>query len=111
MKLLASTLILIACLGFLAYTNPDMDSYDQFINQRIQAKTGQSKDPLQGMIGSVLGGVASRLMVQQTERNDYIIFSAYDTAIGNRHIRAIGLVNHFYLTEDQVFKDQAPQSP
>jgi len=111
MKLLASTLIVIAFLGFLAYTNPDMDSYDQFINQRIQAKAGQAKDPLQGMIGSVLGGVASRLMVQQTERKDYIIFSAYDTAIGNKHIRAIGIVNHFYLTENQVFQNQAPQSP
>ncbi|WP_374089175.1 DUF4359 domain-containing protein [Methylomicrobium lacus] len=111
MKLLASTLILLAFLGFLAYTNPSMDSYDQFINQRILDKAGQAKDPLQGMIGSVLGGVASRLMVQQTERKDYIIFSAYDTVIGNSHIRAIGLVNHFYLTEDQVFKDQALQSP
>ncbi|WP_024297471.1 DUF4359 domain-containing protein [Methylomicrobium lacus] len=111
MKLLVSALILIAFFGFLAYTNPNIDSYDQFINQRIQAKTGQSNDPLQGMIGSVLGGVASRLMVQQTERKDYIFFSAYDTAIGNKHIRAIGIVNHFYLTEDQVFKDQALQSP
>jgi len=35
MKLLASTLILIAFLGFLAYTNPKMDSYDRFINQLI----------------------------------------------------------------------------
>ncbi|MEC4750188.1 DUF4359 domain-containing protein [Methylomicrobium sp. Wu6] len=111
MKLLASTLILIAFLGFLAYTNPKMDSYDRFINQRILEKTQKAKDPLQGMIGSVLGGFASRLMVQQTERKDYIIFSTYDTPIGNQHIRAIGILNHFYLTEDQVFENQVSQSP
>lgn len=110
MKLPVSTLILIAVLGFLAYTNPKMDGYDQFINQRILEKTRQANNPLEGMIGSVLGGFAAKLMAQQTQRKDYIVFSTYDTAIGDKHIRAIGVLNHFYLTEDQVFQDQSPQS-
>jgi len=105
MKLLASTLIVLVFLGFLAYTNPKLDNYDHFINQRILDKTQQANDPLQGMIGSVLGGVASRLMAQQTERKDYVFFSTYDTAIGSKHIRSVGILNQFYLTEDQVFKD------
>lgn len=111
MKLLASTLIPIAILGFLAYTNPKMDGYDQFINQRILEKTRHANDPLEGMIGSVLGGFAAKLLSQQTIRKDYIFFSRYDTAIGNKHIRSIGVLNHFYLTEDQVFQDQSSQSP
>lgn len=109
MKLLVSALILGAFLGFLAYTNPKMDGYDQFINQRILEKTGKAQDPLQGMIGSVLGGFAAKLLAQQTIRKDYIFFSTYDTAIGSRHVRSIGVLNHFYLTEDQVFQDQSPQ--
>lgn len=109
MKLLASTLILIALLGFLAYTNPKMEDYDQFINQRILEKTGKAQDPLQGMIGSVLGGFAAKLLAQQTRRKDYIFFSTYDTAIVNQHVRSIGILNHFYLTEDQVFQDQSRQ--
>lgn len=109
MKLLAATLIVLAFLGFLAYTNPKMDNYDRFINQRILDKTQKSNDPLQGMIGSVLGGVASRMIAQQTERKDYVFFSTYDTPIGNKHIRSIGILNQFYLTEDQVFKDPSSQ--
>ena len=101
MKLLASTLILIALLGLLVYTNPTMDSYDHFLNQRILEKTRQAKDPLAGMIGSVLGGFASKLLTRQTLRKDYIVFSTYDTAIDNSHLRSIGMLNHFYLTEDQ----------
>lgn len=111
MKLLISTLTLIAGLGFLAYTNPKMDGYDQFINQRILEKTGKAENPLEGMIGSVLGGFAAKMLTQQTLRKDYILFSTYDTAIGNKHIRSIGVLNHFYLTEDQVFQDQPLQSP
>lgn len=109
MKLLAFTLILIAFLGLLVYTNPKMDSYDQFINQRIIEETRQAKDPLEGMIGSFLGGFAAKVMAQQTLREDYIFFSTYDTAIGNDHIRSIGVLNHFYLTDNKAFKNQAAQ--
>jgi hypothetical protein len=105
MKLLATSLILIALCGFLAYTNPTMDGYDHFINQRIVEKTRQADTPIEGMIGSVLGGFAAKLMAQQTMRKDYFIFSTYDTAVGNKHIRSIGVMNHFYVTDDQVFQD------
>ncbi|MGJ0485286.1 MAG: DUF4359 domain-containing protein [Methylomicrobium sp.] len=111
MKLLTSTLILLAFLGFLAYTNPKMDGYDQFINQRILEKTRKAKDPLQGMIGSVLGGFAAKLLAQQTLRKDYIFFSTYDTPLGDKHIRSIGILNHFYLTDDQALQDPAIQFP
>ncbi|MGR8951940.1 MAG: DUF4359 domain-containing protein [Gammaproteobacteria bacterium] len=104
MKILASTLTLIAFLGLLAYTNPKLDSYDQFINQRILEKTREAKDPLEGMIGSMLGGFAAKLMARQTIRKDYLFFSTYDTAIGNNHIRSIGILNHFYLTDDEALR-------
>lgn len=106
MKLLAFTLLLIAALGLLVYTNPKMDAYDQFIEQRIHAETRKAKDPLAGMIGSFFGGFAAQVMTQQTRREDYIFFSTYDTAIGDKHWRAIGILNHFYPTDDQDFKKQ-----
>jgi hypothetical protein len=105
MKSLASVLGLIAVLGLLAYTNPRMDEYDQFINQRILEKSRNSQDPFGGMIGSVLGGFAAKLLARQTSRKDYIFFSTYDTALGEKHIRSIGILKHFYLTEDQVLQD------
>lgn len=106
MKLLAFTLLLIAVLGLLVYTNPKMDAYDQFIEQRIHEETRKAQDPLAGMIGSFLGGFAAKVMTQQTRRDDYIFFSTYDTALGDKHLRALGILNHFYTTDDQDFKKQ-----
>ena len=104
MKLFSVTLILIALFGLLAYTNPDINSYDQFISQRITEETRKEKDPVAGALGSLLGGFAANLMTTQTVRKDYVFFSTYDTAFGNEHLRAIGVLNNFYITEDPISK-------
>lgn len=101
MKLFSITLILIALLGLLAYTNPKMDNYDQFISQRITEETRKEKDPMAGALGSLLGGFAANLMTKQTVRKDYVFFSTYDAAFGNEHMKAIGILNNFYITEDR----------
>ena len=104
MKLFSITLILIALLGLLAYTNPKLDNYDQFIGQRITEETRKVNDPMAGALGSLLGGFAANLMAKQTVRDDYVFFSTYDTAFGNEHIRAIGVLNNFYITESPESK-------
>ena len=104
MKLFSITLILIALLGLLAYTNPKLDNYDQFISQRIIEETRKEKDPMAGALGSLLGGFAANLMTKQTVRNDYVFFSTYDTSFGNEHLRALGVLNNFYITENPEFK-------
>ena len=104
MKLFSFTLILIGLLGLLAYTNPKLDNYDQFISQRITEETRKEKDPLAGALGSLLGGFAANVMTKQTIRKDYIFFSTYDASFGNEHIRAIGVLNNFYITESPESK-------
>ena len=99
MKLFSIVLILIALFGLLAYTNPKLDNYDQFIGQRITEETRKAKDPMAGALGSLLGGFAANLMTKQTVRKDYVFFSTYDTAFGNEHIRTMGVLNNFYITE------------
>ena len=99
MKLFSIVLILIALLGLLAYTNPKLDNYDQFIGQRITEETRKQNDPMAGALGSLLGSFAANLMTKQTVRKDYVFFSTYDTAFGNEHIRAMGVLNNFYITE------------
>ncbi len=104
MKLFSITLILIALSGLLAYTNPGLNDYDQFISQRITEETKKQKDPVAGVLGSLLGGLTANLMTTQTVRKDYIFFSTYDTAFGNEHLRAIGVLNNFYTTESPQSK-------
>jgi hypothetical protein len=104
MKLFSITLILIALLGLLAYTNPKLDNYDQFIGQRITEETRKAKDPMAGALGSLLGDFAANLMTKQTVRKDYVFFSTYDTSFGIEHIRAMGVLNNFYITESPESK-------
>jgi hypothetical protein len=104
MKLFSITLILIALLGLLAYTNPSLNNYDQFISQRIIEETRKEKDPMAGALGSLLGSFAANLMTKQTVRKDYVFFSTYDTAFGNQHARAIGVLNNFYIMENPESK-------
>ncbi len=99
MKPFIIALFAISLLGLLTYTNPKLDSYDQFINQKIVEETGQQQDPLAGMMGSLLGGFAANLMTKQTLRKDYVLFSTYETPLGDQRIRAVGVLNNFYLTE------------
>jgi Domain of unknown function (DUF4359) len=106
MKLFSIFLILVALFGLLAYTNPKLDNYDQFISQRITEETRKEKDPLAGALGSLLGGFAANLITNQTVRKDYVFFSTYDTAFGNEHIRAIGVLNNLYITEEPEFKQR-----
>lgn len=104
MKLFSITLTLIAMLSLLAYTNPKLDNYDQFIGQRITEETRNAKDPMAGALGSLLSGIAANLMTKETVRKDYVLFSTYDTAFGNEHFRAIGILNNFYITESPESK-------
>ena len=91
MTLFSIVIILVALFGLLAYINPKLDNYNQFISQRITEETRKAKDPMAGALGSLLGGFAADLMTRQTVRKDYVFFSTYDTAFGNEHIRAIGV--------------------
>lgn len=98
MKLLSIVLILIAVFGLLAYTNPKLDDYDQFINQRI-AEEARKEDLVAGALSSLFGGFAAYLMTKQTIRKDYVFFSTYDMSFGNEKLRAVGVLNNFYITE------------
>jgi hypothetical protein len=105
MKQFLITLILIALLGLLAYTNPNLDNYDQFISQRITEESRKEKDPVAGALNSLFGGFAANLMAKQTVRKDYVFFSTYDTTLGDKHMRAVGVLNNFYVTEDSFMED------
>lgn len=104
MKLFSITMILIVLFGLLTYTNPKLENYDQFISQRITEETRKETDPLTGALGSLFGGFAANLMTKQTVRKDYVFFSTYDTAFGNGHMRAIGVLNNFCVTENPESK-------
>src|SRR5581483_814482 len=102
MKLLTSTIFVVALLGLLAYKNPTLDGYEHFMRQKI---TEESKTEVEKALGFFLGDFASRFVASQTIRRDYIFLSTYDTEFGGEHLRTLGILNNFFILETpQSFK-------
>lgn len=99
MKTVLWALVVVGMVGILAYTNPDLERYQVFCSQEIQQEVGKGGDPLTGAIGSLLGGFAGTVMASQTIRHDFVVFSSYETSLGQEHIRAIGVLNNFIILE------------
>jgi len=99
MKSILFTLVAVALLALLAYTNPTLHSYQEFVHQSILLETKHQENPLEQVLGSLLGGVASGVIANQTLRTDYVFLSTYDTQFNQEHLRAIGVLKNFYILE------------
>jgi hypothetical protein len=95
-KTLASTIVIVAVLALLAYTNPQLDHYERFIEQEIVQKTSKQ---LERVLGQVLGGLASTVLINNTTRTDYVFLSTYETSLGDERLRALGILNNFMVLE------------
>lgn len=87
-----------AALGLLAYTNPRMDHYEHFIQQKV-VRGANERGGLAQVFGPLFGKMAGSIVANATVRNDYVFFSTYETHLGNERLRAIGALNNFYLLE------------
>lgn len=104
MKTISVIVVIMGILGLLAFTNPKLNSFEEFVNQHVKEEVRAKQDPMALILGSLFGGLASRVIAQQTVRCDFVFFSTYDTAFGKEHLRAIGLLNNFFITEQTAFQ-------
>ena len=104
MKILSLAIVLVGLVGLLVYTNPGLDRYKEFLSQQVTDATRKEHDPVVSTIGSLFGGIATSMMAQQTIRQDYVLFSTYDTVFGEAHLKAVGVLSNFYITEQPDFK-------
>jgi hypothetical protein len=95
---LAATVTGAAALVLLLLTNPKMPDYEQYVHQEI-LKKNENADSLSKTAGILFGGLASQMAANATIRSDYLIFSTYDTNLGDRRYVAVGLLNHFFLVK------------
>lgn len=99
MKSLSLTIIIVAVLGLLAYTNPKPDQFERYVHQEITQEVNKQSDDLQRTLGHVFGGIASSMVTSQAVRNDYVFLSIYDIGLGKEHLKALGILNNFFLLE------------
>ncbi|MGH8471023.1 MAG: DUF4359 domain-containing protein, partial [Gammaproteobacteria bacterium] len=87
----------------LAYTNPTLDSYQQYLRQSILKESKRQENPVEEALGTLLGGVASGVIASQTMREDYVFWSTYETRLADsERLRAVGLLKNFYVLENPV---------
>jgi hypothetical protein len=99
MKSIAIVIILLVLLGFLAYTNPTLDQYGDFVRDEIQDGVGQGSH-VEKALGRVIGGLAGGVLTSATTRTDYLFFSVYDTDLGTDEVKCLGIVNTFFILEE-----------
>ncbi len=99
MKSIAILIVLLVLLGFLAYTNPTLDQYGDFVRDEIQDEVGQGSR-MEKALGRVIGGLAGGVLTSATTRTDYLFFSIYDTDLGTDEIKCLGIVNTFFILEE-----------
>ncbi|SFI42288.1 protein of unknown function [Collimonas sp. OK307] len=92
---LSSTIVVLSIVGLLAFTNPKLDSYEQYIHQLITQEANK-RDDVTRTLGTLFGGVASSLITSSTVRNNYVLFSTYDSNLGGRHLKFLGILGNFF---------------
>ena len=97
MKSIVITIVLVSLLGLMAYTNPNLDAYQNFIQQKIIQETRKTGDKSEQALALFFGGIASSLVASQTVRNDYVFFSIYDTKFDKEYFKSIGIFKNFIL--------------
>jgi hypothetical protein len=103
----SSTIVMISIVGLLAFTNPKLDSYEQYIHQAITQEANK-RDDLARTLGTLFGGVASSLIASSTVRNNYVLFSTYDSNLGGRHLKYVGVLGNFFQVSQSDSNDRAP---
>lgn len=104
MKSFSYIVVSLGILGLLMYTNPTLEKYQEFVHQEFKEEMLKQQDPLVNVFGSLFGGLATNLIIQRTIRHDYVVFSTYDTVFEKEHLKAVGLLNNFWITENPDFK-------
>lgn len=103
---LPSTIVALSIVGLLAFTNPSLDSYEQHIHQVINQEANK-RDDLTQALGTLFGGLASSLVASSTVRNNYILFSTYDSNLGGRHLKFVGVLGNFFQISQSHSNDHA----
>jgi len=102
-KSIVAALFVIAGGALLAYTNPTLDSYQQYLRISILKETKELDTPLEQALGNVLGGIASGVIASQTVRTDYVFWSTYETRLtDSERLRAVGVLKNFYVLENPL---------
>ncbi len=107
MKSIVSAFFLIAVGALLAYTNPTLDSYQQYLRQSILNESKRRENPVEQALGTLLGGVASGVVASQTMREDYVFWSTYETRLADSgRLRAVGLLKNFFMIENPAVRGE-----
>jgi hypothetical protein len=105
MRSLATVIALSALVGLMAYTNPSMEDFSNYVRQYVVKESQKEmQDPLGHLLTSILGGIAGGVVSSQTLRTDYILFSTYEVQFGKERFKALGICRNFILLEKPDLK-------
>ena len=93
---------IIATLILMIYANPTIENYREFVRQETVEASRASNDKFAQVVGGLFGGLASTVVAGYTVRHDYILFSVFDTQIGEERWRNFGILGRFLSLERPI---------
>ena len=89
-KLLAVIIILIFVL---ILTNPSQADYNSWMNDKLADQLNYDS---QGTLGKAISKISDLLVEPVTERQNYVLFSVYETRIANTQVtKTLGILKFF----------------
>jgi len=123
MRSASVTVLFVALIGLLAYTNPDLSHYETFLRQRAlataQARAGTKPiqrldDPrmAEALVHAASAEIILPLMVAATIRHDYVLFSIYNTTLEpGTTLRFLGVLKNFVSLSESRNVDTSSPTP
>ncbi len=99
MKQISVTLVLLFVLGVMIATNPSIEEYERFIVKELRDQAREESGFEGEALAALLGSLASSFLVTQTRHHDYLLFSTYETPIGDETMEVVGALRQFYVLE------------
>jgi hypothetical protein len=100
MKSSTITIVVLALVGLMIYTNPSQDDLGNYVRQVVMKESQKKmKDPQGQFLSTILGGIVGGVLSSQTVRTDYILFSTYEVQFGKERFKALGMFWNFILLE------------
>ncbi len=101
MKRQTPILVIVVIIIILAITNPNMEDYKSYVRGQI-TQAAQKEIGADNPLSSLVGAVAGSMLDSITTRQNFIVFSVYESALGHKHLKVLAFFGQFVTLRNDL---------
>ncbi len=104
-QVVVRSVVVAVILALMIFTNPSLDQYELFVQQKINEMARREGKAAEGL-AMIFGGLASKMIVSQTTRHDFLLGSVFVTELSEKErLGSIGLFGNFLVVQKPSMDD------